>query len=521
MDTKRTAMNAAAVAGAFGVAVAMLAGIPPAASAATIVGGDAQVHSEARKTLTGKVLGGRGMTLLALHSSGRATKVRLPASGAFKVTGAAGTTLHLVSRDGAYYGPILLRGNRSKLAKSRLVYSAVKGGGRVKLGAIRRRAGYAAVKKPVAPAHVNTAIKASALARAGKPVGAGSYGYVSVTNSRLLLAGPVRPALDNDRDGLPSAFDIDDNGNKILDNVDRAQRVGSLAARRRSAVGEYVANVQRADVTTDGFRMFSNYKSTSPDFSDIINVNVAVPTPAALDDSVRTKTMMAVQVISGATLSCTGQVYCPATPMALAAGPTGDFQWHVADTYPALKAGDIAAGDTFVETVGGANYPGVLNFAFLTTPALKSYTVLDSAGAAVATETVDWAAPNKAGSVTAPIPVDVTNGQKVKLTFWRPQRPALTGEAGASGYVDIGGLTYSADAHPGFCAATAAAALGRTTPDGPSTAVVDLAPDGTPSADRTLSMIVDLATCSANDIDIQAKSLFGDNAAQKVFFARS
>jgi hypothetical protein len=34
-------------------------------------------------------------------------------------------------------------------------------------------------------------------------------------------------------------------------------------------------------------------------------------------------------------------------------------------------------------------------------------------------------------------------------------------------------------------------------------------------------MIVDLSTCSTNDVDIQAKSLFGDNSAQKIFFTRS
>lgn len=504
---------------AVGLLAAGAAAVP--ASAAADSAGDATVRGAATKKISGTVVKGGGMRLVALHATGRANQILLKTSGRFKVTAAAGTTLHLIAKDGSYFGPVLLRGNRRTFGKSSLVYEAVKGSAPLKLGAIDVQSGYARTRKMVAGKHVNTQAKASAVASAGRPIGAGKLGLVNVSNSRLLLAGPIRPALDNDRDGLPSAFDVDDNGNLRLDNVDREQRAGSLRAASSGRVGAASAQVSAADLATDGFRMFSNYKSTSPDFSDILNVNVAVPTQEQLDESVRVKTTMAVQVLAGAELSCTGQVYCPTTPMPLTSGPTGDFQWHVADTYPALKAGDLAAGDAFIETVAGVSYPGVLNFAFQTTPALKSYTILDSTGAEVSTTEVDWSSPTKAGSTGAPIPVDVTNGQKVKLTFWRPQRPALAGEAGTSGYMDIGGLAYSADAHPGFCAATAGDASGQTVADGPSTIVQDLATDAAPAADRTLSMIVDLSTCTANDVDIQAKSLFGDNAAQKIFFTRS
>jgi hypothetical protein len=204
----------------------------------------------------------------------------------------------------------------------------------------------------------------------------------------------------------------------------------------------------------------------------------------------------------------------------LVAGLSGDYQWHLASTYPSLSAGDVAAGDTFVETVDGANYPGVLNFVFQTTPALKAYSILDSDGNVSFSADVDWSSDNKAGTAENPIPIAVTSGQKVRLEFWRPQRPAIGDEASTSGFVDIGGLTYKADDSPGFCSATAADADGQTVADGDSTAVLDTSADDVPSATRTLAMDIDLNTCVGNDIDIQAVSLYGDNSAQKVFFSR-
>jgi hypothetical protein len=464
--------------------------------------------------VTGKVSGGSGMTIIALQADGRAVKQKLSGSGKFtlRVSG-KGTTLHLVNSDGSYRGPVVLRGNakKGKIAKSSLVYSSLnQSSGSVKVGTVTLKSGYASPSKALGAKAVIVKKAASAVAKKGTPVGAGKLGRVAVATSQLLRAG-VKPALDNDRDGLPSAFDIDDNGNLVLDNVDRTIRNGSV----RSV---------RASVTSDGFRIFSNYKSTSPNFDDVINANVAVPSASQLDASVNAKTGLAVEVIPGATLSCTGQVYCPSSPVSLVAGPTGDYQWQLSSTFPGLTANDVGAGDTFVETLAGVDYPGVLNFAFQTTPALKSYSILDSGGSVTSTTTVDWNAGNKAGSQASPIAVNVTAGEKVRLEFWRPQRQAIGSEANTSGFVDIGGLTYKADDSPGFCAATAADANGTTISDGGSTAVLDNSTDDAPSSGRTLSMDVDPATCAgsgATDVDIQAVSLYGDNSAQKIFFTRS
>ncbi|MCB0918074.1 MAG: hypothetical protein KDC39_05835 [Actinobacteria bacterium] len=499
-------------------ATTLVAGVVGAAPmlAASATGASADVEAAAKQQVVkGKLAGGRGMTVVALHADGVATtKSVTKASGAFKLRTDPGSSLHVIGPDGNYYGPVVLAGNKKKLKKSTRTYSYANPSRAKKLntGTLTMKGGRASVTDKVASTlkkkkYVQRG-SAYAVATKGKPVGAGKYGFVlmDVGGSEVSSAATQDPSLDTDKDGLPNAFDVDNNGNEKLDNVDYQDPT--------AAVGVSLA--------TKGFWLFSNYKATAPDFSDVINVNVATPTSAQLDASVNAKTGLAVEVVSpGAQLWCTGQVYCPATPMTITAGPTGDFQWHLASTYPSLAAGDAGAGDTFVERAGGRIYPGVLNFVFLTTPALKSYSILDSSGATLSTTTVDWTAGNKAGSQTNPIPVSVSTGEQVKLEFWRPQRPAIGAEPNTDGYVDIGGLIYLADDHPGFCAATNGDSDGMTIPDGGSTAVRDLTSNGVPSATRTLSMIVDLSTCVNSDIDIQAKSDYGDNAAQKVFFTRS
>lgn len=546
--TWRPAVGAAAcLALAGGLLITAPAMAAPVPASTDGVGSAHDVQSRAKKknkknkgtTARGKVAGGAGMRLIAVDQQGRAKVQVLPGSGAFNVPIGQGTSLHLTTPTGDYYGPVMLRGNgpvKGRAKKKRkgksagqtngtLNYAFLKPGKAksVNLAVVRLRDGWAAPVKPVNAKYVDVSPGGSSVAVGGKPIGAGSSGRVAVAEGQLRNANNS-PAIDLDRDGIIGAFDVDDNGNLILDNLDRATRRGSV---RNAPPG--------AGLGSEGFRMFSNYKATDPNFTDVINANVAVPSTSDLDQSTRTKLGLAVQVIPGATLGCTGQVYCPGSPMPITAGPSGDFQWHLADTFPALAASDVSPGDTFVETApDGTAYPGVLNFVFRTTPALAAYQVLNAdgtpAGSAV---NVDYASGSPAGSTNAKIAV--TQSQKVLLIFWRPQRQAFSGETGGTGgYVDIGGLSYMADAPnlgAGGCPATAGDADGTTVPDGTWTNVQDNLGDEPTAAGRALSMIVDAGQCAVNggrttadpgqsqfDLDIQAKSLFGDNAAQKVYF---
>ena len=56
-------------------------------------------------------------------------------------------------------------------------------------------------------------------AQGGAPPGAGRFGLV-----RAAAVGAAGPGRDQDLDGIPGAFDVDDNGNLVLDNVDRTAR---------------------------------------------------------------------------------------------------------------------------------------------------------------------------------------------------------------------------------------------------------------------------------------------------------
>ena len=237
-----------------------------------------------------------------------------------------------------------------------------------------------------------------------------SIGRVKVGNGTSALKGYNGQGRDADLDGIPGAFDVDDNGNLILDNVDRTTRAG-LSARstttRQSVCPPPPAPAPTGCVpptppgggggtpgaATGDFTMFSNYKLT-----DLTNINLYLGgTPAAvqtlIDAAFPGTLTLATQVIGGstATLDCLGAAYCAShttagvlypllngaaatvtgTSIELATGPTSDAQIK-----PGIAPDQIGSGDAFIETAtDGSKYPGILNFVFTTAPAVYSVTV--------------------------------------------------------------------------------------------------------------------------------------------------
>src|SRR6185369_8449912 len=86
---------------------------------------------------------------------------------------------------------------------------------------VKWRKGYAKVKHTPAGKFVDSSL--SATAKKGVPIGAGNFGRVLV--KKLKGSGS-----DRDRDGIPTSLDIDDDGDLILDSLDR-----STAARAAKA----------------------------------------------------------------------------------------------------------------------------------------------------------------------------------------------------------------------------------------------------------------------------------------------
>lgn len=526
-------------------------------------------------TLSGSIKGGRGLQIVVLQASGKGKKVRITkANGAFSVSASSleGASVQIVDESGGYVGPVLLGGKGSR------VYGTIKGKGSLALGAIAMKRGYGLAVAPTGRYQTSSAYTVTA--RNGKPIGAERIGRVKVGNGISALKGYNGQGRDADLDGVPGAFDVDDNGNLILDNVDRTTRAGKTprSASTRQAVcppppqpvtpgcvNPTPAGGGTATTSTD-FRMFSNFKLT-----DVVNINLylAGSTSAMqplIDAAFPGTLTLATQVIGGATanLDCLGATYCAThstggvtypllngaaatvtgTTIAISPGSTGDAQIK-----PGAEVADIGSGDAFIQTAGGSSYPGILNFVFNTAPAVYSVTANGAETVLTYTAATGYAAGNL--GMTPSTPITVGTDGVITLKWWRPQRPAIDGESSASGWIDIGGLQYTADAPnparlatgvtvgsgPGNCAVTAysapvsnGTAFTNTGSEGVLDPAADAATDPANPTANLLQFTLNAKACfgdatwnaltsgSTFDFDIQARSVYGDNAARKLYF---
>ncbi len=460
-------------------------------------------------------------------------------------------TLHLLSTKGKYRAPVVM----GTLSNGRWAVMGVRAG--TALGTLRVRSGVAKPTSTVSTSRTVSSYKARA--KKGNPIGARKLGLVKSKPS-----GRNRPGLDYDKDGLPGVFDVDDNGNMILDNFD--QRGGAAKSSNQlpppstpagsptpvgpatpgspvgPATGPATGPASGAAATTD-IRLFSNYKL---DMSQSLNYNQGGLTQALIDSTMQQHQGLAIPVAgTGALLDCGGLTYCtyggtgsaggapwPSSPGygVLSVGPTGDFQLQTGATSSQIRSGDV-----LTEVMpDGSRIGGMLNFVFGTTPALQSYSVNGGAAATVAY-------PATVGTPGNPITVPATGPVSLTMTYWRPQRAGIpaTGEAA---WMDIGRLNYSADvpngpsaspgsptSGPGRCAMSA-----YSTSDPSLSAAGDGLQDS--EADRaanpanTLTFTIDLTACLGTtawnsgetlQVDIQARSEYGDNAAQKISFRRA
>jgi hypothetical protein len=555
----------AAIAGAILVAVALLAAVTvPAASPAAKV--------------TGVMSGGLGYKLLLVQSDGRARKATITSrAGKFTINGArlANASLHLVGPDGSYGGPVVLK------ARSSRAYVFIRGKANLNLRSIAVKSGWARVScAPTGRYQTLPAFTAKAVS--GRPAGAGKLGRVR-TSTPLGLRGA---GADLDRDGVVSAFDIDDNGNLVLNNVDRSgrgasrPRAGSPGAAALSAPargGGEPLGPPPLD-TTGQFFMFSNFwptavgpwtalpaASVNANISTIVDIDALIDrylpmalslameapdgTPAQLDGL--DNSYVAEHVVDGVTYPLVGLDY--ATPTYSSLGildlipdprhPTG------CPLKPGALADEISGGDCFVMTTSnGTNYPGTLNFAFNTAPALKSYqfdTDAQPTDIVYDTDAVQLRdGRRELGGVQVEVPTTPARASTVTLTFWRPQRKATPGEAASPrGWVDIGGLWYAVDASvprqgmddPGTGTASVVGAIssiranGATVPPPPwEGGVLDPVADLPADPSDTISFTLDLAECYSSwsglgsgaffSIGLQAMGGYGDNAATGIWF---
>jgi hypothetical protein len=172
-----------------------------------------------QKPIRGK-LSARGYTMVALSTNGKITTVRVR-RGRFALRPPARVvTLHLRTRGGTYAGPIVV----GKRKGGRRAVVGVRAGARLGRINVLSEIGYARTarnprRRAIDPGRI-------ARARKGVPIGADVFGWVRSKPPRRPPTG------DRDFDGIPDRLDIDDDGDRVLDKVDRSR----LRRRARASV---------------------------------------------------------------------------------------------------------------------------------------------------------------------------------------------------------------------------------------------------------------------------------------------
>jgi len=485
--------------------------------ASTVVGAPviagAQARPAAGKVFTVKLTlkQGEGKRVILLSKSGRALAaakassndqlitLRTPSKG--KISSIAGATLQLVNSTGEYFGPVVLswQGPTSKkLSQSTAVYEklAASTATTITLGVHTVTSapgslvqGYA---KPVARSqNADTSTQAATKAVRGRPIGVGSYGKSRTDTVNLAgrhvaarSAGPPPPPVsspentlggDVDQDGIPSAFDVNDDGDAKVDASDASTPSPTVAPDASTAGGTACPAVN--------FSIFTNFKATQPGFAGSINYYAPgdfQATPTKIADAIsRTMTMVFSPIanVCGSSVDHTylrgvGVSYAPSSYSELLnTCNTGDYQWSIGQGTMCAGGGgggssyafgsgytfsstDLPSGqDTFqikVHTVDGNEYEftSSAGFVFVTHPMLIAYGTNPSS----LTE-VDYSAGNTTtgmdGARLAADPlIQVGSSDSLTLQFYRPQRLAIDGETvtdASAPFYDLAGFKYTPD----------------------------------------------------------------------------
>ena len=548
-----------------------------------------QVQSAAPKqyTVKAKIAGAKNKTVLLVAKTGRvlaskkitsnaATAVTLTTPSKPKIATLAGATLQLVSSTtGDYFGPILLGWYGSSRTQASKVYTKFSSSATttVDLKTItiknvsasnKQGFGYTAISS----SQVDKTAASTTKATKGVPKGVGNYGKAKtasasalfVTGNRSPMACPPTcpsPAAvdvddldggDADDDGIPNAFDVNDDGDSKVDSADSNTPEPNVSGSSTDA-----ASCEAAA----SFHIFTNYKATDPSFADTLNF-YGTGSHAATDASIFTQVAASMSMVfSPITKVCgetvtkmeikgVGVSYAPTAYAEVTAGDTGDIQWQIgqgtinnvattgftAQTFTSQAS--LPSGlDTFIQQVTTTSgnvyeFTATAGFVFVTHPMLQSYCVkitTDTSLSCVSSfqfTTIDYA--------VSPIPtISIASTETLVLRMYRPQRFAIDGEA--SGFYNLGGFRYTPDMpnppSDGAMGGNFGKCDGATYTDGEMTTDT-LAASSDSTATSTLQASWDLQACftarskswstGTVTIDIQVEpSGPGGNSAQKLF----
>jgi hypothetical protein len=477
--------------------------------------------SSARPATVRGVLDHAGYVVNGVTKAGNAVRATPDAHGRFKLTfpgtSGQGATLQLISTSGLYFGPVVLKhkGNRAYINLS---------GRSVNLKLVKVLAGYAVPRRVAGRAIDRTTYAAADTT--GKPLGASKLGVVTVpggTHRRLLRTAAADASAglgeDTDGDGIPDLYDADADGDLRLNGVDPDSSSNATAYTTLFLSWPEALNINTGSVTQDQI----DANLSGPNRFAIYLWFFRFDAPA-----------FSGHTITGAHVDCFGLPWCrPGDGTAVLSGqaetPAGvplDVPWisynadgsgfpnlykiergpdavWAAGIQPRVTTADMHPGDAFnvvFDTDGGdVTVPASMGAYFVTVPAITSYDV--GAGPVPVTYPVG---PSDLG--TSPSnPIQMTSEQ-LTVTFWRPQRPAITGAESGS-FIDMGHLHYGIPLDIGsqeFGCPADYSNLSSTLSAGAGSGdqgaaqlfpLTDSADDAAPDASQTLSFTLDLGAC--------------------------
>jgi hypothetical protein len=519
--SRRHATIAAAV-----LTAVSIVGISPVQAAVRSFGKNYQVTATVKgaQNMTVLLMSAKGQTLASAKVTKSSQAITLKTA---PTTSTKGATLQLVSGSGkagkgAYYGPVVIGWKGTKASTASKVTSKLKASTstKISLGTVQVKAATGSAKQGYAVALAasklaDTSTAALAKASKGKPSGVGNYGKnqsvssgdftVSIAavgdpcsppgtqtcgpdgkeigaptggvNQPANNAAPAAASADDlnggdkDDDGIPNAFDVNDDGDDVVDSAD-------------SSTPSPQVGVENSSCNQVTFKIFTNYKATQAGFAGTINAYGTGAFKASLDNIASTITKTMSMVFSPITSVCgsnvtasylkgNGAPYAPTDFVKLGGTCiTGDFQWQIgagkmcgdpATSYSfgpgyTFTGTDLPSGqDTFtmkVETADGNSYeftssPG---FVFVTHPMFTAFST-DGVNYTSIDYTKTMTSPDGVRLAADPI-INVTQTQTLWLKVYRPQRLAIDGETGT--FYDLGGFKWTPDIpngnpSPGTC----------------------------------------------------------------------
>ena len=484
-------------------------------------------------TVEGVLSQGAGYTVYLVESSGKSTSAPVSSTGKFSFTKVTktrlkGASLQMADPNGAYAGPIALGGAASKVStifSGKLASSKLK---KLSIGKVTLKAGFAQVSKTTTKSLGIAVSKATTKAVRGKPIGAGQLGLVSTgsaANVRTFGIGMASAAgSDEDLDGIPNAFDADDDGDLILDPSD-PDSAGSdipyttMVLEFRNSLNAHVRSGlsdAAIDAVIGGENVFglNTFVSLPPDQSSLATGGYIVcddalaycrrNTPvgyfSGVSESSNDFRRPWAELLTSAGYPRMEKINSLGAVVAAIQPRVGRSQFRPGDVFEAVVTSDSA--EITRKTFTLAPY-------FVSVPALKSY----SAGAGEITVDYNSVSPTS-GTIPGTSPSDpivLPASGKLTMTFWRPQRAAIRTDE--TGYLDWGTLNYGVGVGDvqatcaGLYTNVSSELVADSTPFGAGDSIFfNQGANGTPYRDslgdraasvgNTLTFTVDLKTCA-------------------------